>query len=477
MLSRLELCLQVVYQTIYINFLNERSWIGRSFKLDFIRFLCYYICMFVDTAKIFVQAGRGGNGAVSFRRELYIEKGGPDGGDGGRGGDVIFRATKDLNTLLNFRYKPELKAKNGESGSKRNKTGKSGEPLIVKVPVGTIVKRDNEVLADLKFDGEEAVIARGGDGGFGNAHFKSSVRQTPRVAELGEAGESFEADLELKLLADVGLVGFPNAGKSTFLSVVSNARPEIANYAFTTLTPNLGVAEIDGSNLLIADIPGLIEGASEGKGLGDAFLRHVERTSVLLHLIDVYEEKPDEQYRIIREELKKYQPELLNRPEIIALTKTEGMDTEIIDFQISKLRKVAGDSQIFAISSSAHQGLKEVLRALRKQVEDFRSLQNEAEDNEGDEDITIISLSKEDINKAWFVEFNEEEGVYEVFGDKIEKFARRTNFMNIHGVNRLRDILRKMGIEHELRRMGAENSSIISISGNQFELVDSNWED
>ena len=432
--------------------------------------------MFVDTAKIFVQAGRGGNGAVSFRRELYIEKGGPDGG-GGRGGDVIFRATKDLNTLLNFRYKPELKAKNGESGSKRNKTGKSGEPLIVKVPVGTIVKRDNEVLADLKFDGEEVIIARGGDGGFGNAHFKSSVRQTPRVAELGEAGESFEADLELKLLADVGLVGFPNAGKSTFLSVVSNARPEIANYAFTTLTPNLGVAEIDGSNLLIADIPGLIEGASEGKGLGDAFLRHVERTSVLLHLIDVYEEEPDEQYRIIREELKKYQPELLNRPEIIALTKTEGMDTEIIDFQISKLRKVAGDSQIFAISSSAHQGLKEVLRALRKQVEDFRSLQNEAEDNEEDEDITIISLSKEDINKAWFVEFNEEEGVYEVFGDKIEKFARRTNFMNIHGVNRLRDILRKMGIEHELRRMGAENSSIISISGNQFELVDSNWED
>ena len=477
MLSRLELCLQVVYQTIYINFLNERSWIGRSFKLDFIRFLCYYICMFVDTAKIFVQAGRGGNGAVSFRRELYIEKGGPDGGDGGRGGDVIFRATKDLNTLLNFRYKPELKAKNGESGSKRNKTGKSGEPLIVKVPVGTVVKRDNEVLADLKFDGEDAVIARGGDGGFGNAHFKSSVRQTPRVAELGEAGETFEADLELKLLADVGLVGFPNAGKSTFLSVVSNARPEIANYAFTTLTPNLGVAEIDGSNLLIADIPGLIEGASEGKGLGDAFLRHVERTSVLLHLIDVYEEKPDEQYRIIREELKKYQPELLNRPEIIALTKTEGMDTEIIDFQISKLRKVAGDSQIFAISSSAHQGLKEVLRALRKQVEDFRSLQNEAEDNEEDEGIAIISLSKEDINKAWFVEFNEEEGVYEVFGDKIEKFARRTNFMNIHGVNRLRDILRKMGIEHELRRMGAENSSIISISGNQFELVDSNWED
>jgi obg family GTPase cgtA len=434
--------------------------------------------MFVDTAKIFVQAGRGGNGAVSFRRELYIEKGGPDGGDGGKGGNVIFRATKDLNTLLNFRYKPEIKAKNGENGSKRNKTGKSGEDLIVKVPVGTLVKRDREILADLKFDGEEAIIARGGDGGFGNAHFKSSVRQTPRVAELGEAGETFEADLELKLLADVGLVGFPNAGKSTFLSVVSNARPEIANYAFTTLTPNLGVTEIDGFNLLIADIPGLIEGASEGKGLGDAFLRHVERTSVLLHLIDIYEENPDEQYRIIREELKKYQPDLLDRPEIVALTKAEGMDAEMIDFQISKLRKVANSSQIFVISSSAHQGLKEVLRALRKQVEDFRNSQSEIDANEEEnEDIAVISLSQDEINKAWTVNFNEEENIFEVYGEKIEKFARRTNFMNVHGVNRLRDILRKMGIEHELRRMGVENSSIISIAGNQFELVDSNWED
>ena len=433
--------------------------------------------MFVDTAKIFIQAGRGGNGAVSFRRELYIEKGGPDGGDGGRGGDVIFRATKDLNTLLNFRYKPELKAKNGESGSKRNKTGKSGEPLIVKVPVGTLVKRSGEILADLKFDGEEAVVARGGDGGFGNAHFKSSIRQTPRVAELGENGETFEADLELKLLADVGLVGFPNAGKSTFLSVVSNARPEIANYAFTTLTPNLGVAEIDGSNLLIADIPGLIEGASEGKGLGDAFLRHVERTSVLLHLIDVYEENPGEKYQIIREELKKYQPELLGRPEIIALTKTEGMDSEIIKYQVSKIQEKAGDVQVFAISSSAHLGVKDVLRALRKEVEEFRKFEEESVENESEEDIAIISLSQDEISKAWQVEFNEEEKIFKVSGEKIDKFARRTNFMNIHGVNRLRDILRKMGIEHELRRMGAENSSIISISGNQFELVDSNWED
>ena len=435
--------------------------------------------MFVDTAKVFIQAGRGGNGAVSFRRELYIEKGGPDGGDGGRGGDVIFRATKDLNTLLNFRYKPELKAKNGENGSKRNKTGKSGEDLIVKVPVGTIVKKDGEILADLDFDGEESVIARGGDGGFGNAHFKSSVRQTPRVAELGEMGETFEADLELKLLADVGLVGFPNAGKSTFLSVVSNARPEIANYAFTTLTPNLGVAEIDGYNLLIADIPGLIEGASEGKGLGDAFLRHVERTAVLLHLIDIYEENPAEQYQIIRAELEKYQPELIERPEIVALTKSEGMDSELIDFQIENLRKVAPEAEIFAISSSAHQGLKEVLRALRKKVEEKRAedLAKAEEESPEDEDLAVISLSEEEISKSWWVEFDEEEHIFMVRGEKIEKFARRTNFANIHGVNRLRDILRKMGIERELRSQGAQNSSVISIAGNEFELVDSSWEE
>ncbi len=244
--------------------------------------------MFVDTAKVTIQAGRGGNGAVSFRHEIYVDKGGPDGGDGGKGGDIIFRATKSLNTLVDFRFKPELKATPGRNGAKQKRAGRSGEPLFVSVPIGTLVKRDGIAIADLTEDNQEVVIARGGDGGFGNAHFKSSVRQAPKIAELGEQGDQFNAELELKLLADVGLVGFPNAGKSTFLSVVSNARPEIADYAFTTLTPNLGVADIDDGSLLIADIPGLIEGASQGKGLGDAFLRHVERTSVLLHLIDAY---------------------------------------------------------------------------------------------------------------------------------------------------------------------------------------------
>lgn len=433
--------------------------------------------MFVDTAKVFIQAGKGGNGAVSFRRELYIEKGGPDGGDGGRGGNVIFKATKDLNTLLNFRYKPELKAKNGENGSKRNKTGKTGENLIVKVPVGTLVKKEGIVLADLDIDGKEVIIANGGDGGFGNAHFKSGVRQTPRVAELGEAGETFEADLELKLLADIGLVGFPNAGKSTFLSVVSNARPEIANYAFTTLTPNLGVTSIDDSNLLIADIPGLIEGASEGKGLGDAFLRHVERTSVLLHLIDIYEEDPAKQYQIIREELAKYQPELLDRPELIALTKSEGIDEELKSYQVEKIKQVAPNSQIFVISSVAHQGLKELLRALKIEVDNYRLQSKKEEENNDEADLPIITLSQAEVENSWYVDYLEEEGVYIVKGKKIEKFARRTNFNNIHGVNRLRDIMRKMGIEQEIRRMGGVNESIIEIENNRFELVDSSWED
>ena len=433
--------------------------------------------MFVDTAKVFIQAGKGGNGAVSFRRELYIEKGGPDGGDGGRGGNVIFKATKELNTLLNFRYKPELKAKNGENGSKRNKTGKTGENLIVKVPVGTLVKKEGIVLADLDIDGKEVIIANGGDGGFGNAHFKSSVRQTPRVAELGETGETFEADLELKLLADIGLVGFPNAGKSTFLSVVSNARPEIANYAFTTLAPNLGVTSIDDSNLLIADIPGLIEGASEGKGLGDAFLRHVERTSVLLHLIDIYEEDPAKQYQIIREELAKYQPELLDRPELIALTKSEGIDEELKSYQVEKIKQVAPNSQIFVISSVAHQGLKELLRALKIEVDNYRLQSKKEEENNDEADLPIITLSQAEVENSWYVDYLEEEGVYIVKGKKIEKFARRTNFNNIHGVNRLRDIMRKMGIEQEIRRMGGVNESIIEIENNRFELVDSSWED
>lgn len=433
--------------------------------------------MFVDTAKVVIQAGKGGDGAVSFRHEIYVEKGGPDGGDGGKGGDVIFVATENLNTLIDFRYKPELKAKPGQNGAKRDRHGRSGEALYVKVPIGTVVRRDGSVIADLTDDGQEVIIAKGGDGGFGNAHFKSSVRQTPRMAEKGEFGETFEAELELKLLADVGLVGFPNAGKSTFLSVVSNARPEIADYAFTTLTPNLGVADIDDGSLLIADIPGLIEGASEGKGLGDAFLRHVERTAVLLHLIDVYSNDIADAYQTIRKELASYNVELSNRPEVIALTKIEGLDQDIIQMQIDAVKAVAGDAEVFAISASAHQGLTEVLRTLRSKVIAARKLaiENETDENENLDGYETITLNAAQVAEGWKVEELKDEAgetYYLVTGDKIEKFARRTDFSNFEGVNRLRDIMKKMGIAHELRRKGAEGESIIRIGDVDFTLLE-----
>lgn len=427
--------------------------------------------MFVDIATVRVKAGKGGDGAVSFRHEKYVDKGGPDGGDGGRGGDVVFRATKDLNTLLNFRYKPELTAESGQAGSKRNKRGRSGEPLLVKVPVGTLVTRGGELVVDLAEDGQEAVVAKGGDGGFGNAHFKSSTRQAPRMAELGEAGEEFEAELELKLLADVGLVGFPNAGKSTFLSVVSNAKPEIANYEFTTLTPNLGVADIDDGSILIADIPGLIEGASEGKGLGDQFLRHIERTAVLLHMIDAYSDDPAQKYQAIRHELEKYSHELALRPEVVALTKCDGLDQEIIAMQATAIQNVAPEAQVVALSSQSGEGVKDLLRLLRQEVVAYRTAQAEQSSEEVEtEGLPVISLGDEQSDDVWAVQ-PEDEG-FRVTGDKIEKFARRTNFDQFEGINRLRDIMRKLGITHELIRQGAESDSVIYIGESEFTLLE-----
>ena len=417
--------------------------------------------MFVDTAKVTVQAGKGGDGAVSFRHEIYIDKGGPDGGDGGRGGDIVFFATEQLNTLLGFRYQPKLAAKPGKSGDKRQMAGRGGEPLVVKVPVGTLVRRDGEVIADLVTPGQEVIIAKGGDGGFGNAHFKSSVRQAPRIAELGEMGDAFEAELELKLLADVGLIGFPNAGKSTFLSVVTNARPEIADYAFTTLTPNLGMATIDDGQLLIADIPGLIEGASEGKGLGDKFLRHVERTAVLLHLIDIYSDDIANRYTAIRHELETYSPELIKRPEIVALTKCEGFDKDMINMQLDSLKKVLPkDVTVYTISAAAHTGLPELLRDLRRRVVAAREVVEEAEEAAG---APVITLGPEALSEHWEVEYDKEDEIYHVRGEKIEKFARRTNYDAYETVNRLRDIMRRLGISHELSRMGATGDSMIQI--------------
>jgi GTP-binding protein len=414
--------------------------------------------MFIDSALVSIVAGKGGNGKVSLRHEKFIEKGGPDGGDGGDGGDVIFRADKNANTLVNFRYKHELKAEDGEVGGKRRMHGRAGKNTVVAVPVGTMVYRDDMLIVDLVEDGQEAVVAKGGRGGFGNAHFKSSTRQTPRVAELGEKGEAFEAKLELKLLADVGLIGFPNAGKSTLLSVVTNARPEIGDYAFTTLTPNLGVADIDDTSLLLADIPGLIEGASEGKGLGDAFLKHVERTAVLLHLIDSYSENVVADYYSIRKELGAYSDELVSRREVIALTKIEGQEPKIIQKKQKALEKETGQ-QVFVISAAAHLNLQELLRKLASEVAAVRADQAAFEPDEEEGMIPTISLGTRERDSAWHV--REEEGRYVVTGEKIERFAARTDFTNVHSKNRMRDIMKKLGITHEIIRAGAKDDDIV----------------
>ncbi|PLS80965.1 GTPase ObgE, partial [Candidatus Saccharibacteria bacterium] len=359
--------------------------------------------MFVDKVTVAIQAGNGGDGAVSFRHEKYVDKGGPDGGDGGRGGHVILQADENINTLVNFRYKQELKAEDGQRGGKRRMHGRNGADFIIKVPVGTVAMKEGTLVADMLHHGDKIVIAKGGDGGFGNAHFKSSTRQAPRVAELGEQGDAFELVLELRLLADVGLVGFPNAGKSTFLSVVSNAKPEIADYPFTTLTPNLGVADVNNTSLLIADIPGLIEGASEGKGLGDAFLRHVERTAVLLHLIDVYEEDVVTAYKTITNELAAHSDTLATRPRIVALTKIEGLDDELINDQKQKLVSIVPEgTEVVAISSAARTGILELLRKTASLVKAVREAEAAVTEEE-DEGIPVIGLTTDQHADAWKV--------------------------------------------------------------------------
>lgn len=418
---------------------------------------------FVDKASVLVAAGDGGNGIVSWRHEKYVDKGGPDGGDGGNGGDIVFVASNSQNTLANFRFQRELKAQPGQAGGKTRKHGRNGADLEVPVPVGTLVINEaGAIVADLIEDGQRAIIAHGGRGGFGNAHFISSVRQAPKIAEKGEGGEQLQATLELKMIADVGLIGLPNAGKSTFLSVVSNATPEIANYPFTTLKPNLGVADIDKhSSLLIADIPGLIEGAAEGKGLGDEFLRHVERTAVLLHLIDAYQEDVVDTYKTIQKELGAYKIDLSGRPQIVALTKIEGLDQDIINDQLEKLRTVVPEqTKVIAISSQTRQGVTELLRDMHAIAQAERERQAAEIEQKGTVNgIPVIRLQDEQL--AWKVEKRQK--YFLVTGHKIEKFAARTDFENEEGVRRLRDIMKKMGIMHELVRQGIDSEDRILI--------------
>lgn len=409
--------------------------------------------MFVDKVQVGIAAGKGGDGAVSFRHEKFVDRGGPDGGDGGDGGDVALVASRNQNTLANFRFQKSLRAEDGLNGSKQRKHGKSGADLEVPVPVGTVVIDEHGgELADLSRDGDRAVIAYGGKGGFGNAHFVSSTRQAPRVAEKGEVGESFQVTLELRMIADVGLVGLPNAGKSTFLSIVSNAKPEIADYPFTTLTPNLGVVDIDeDTSLLFADIPGLIEGASRGKGLGDEFLRHIERTKVLVHLIDAYNDSVKDAYLTVQKELKSYKTDLTNRPQIVVLTKIEGLDEDMIEDRMEELRPLLPkDAPLMAISALNKQRIKPLLYEIKDQVNKARERQV-TEQNQNDE-IPIYKIDPEQL--PWRV-IKRNDG-FLVRGRKIERFAARTDFGNEEGVRRLRDIMKKMGIMREIERQGVQ---------------------
>ena len=341
---------------------------------------------FLDSAKVFVRAGDGGNGCVSFRREKFVEFGGPNGGDGGRGGDVILECVANLNTLLDFRYQQHYKAKKGGNGMGANRTGAKGADVVLKVPPGTQILDDagETLIADLTEPGTRIVLLHGGNGGFGNAHFKTSTNQAPRRANPGQTGEEMYIWLRLKLIGDAGIVGLPNAGKSTFLSTVSRAKPKIADYPFTTLHPNLGVVRFGGLDFVLADIPGLIEGAHEGAGIGDRFLGHVERTAVLLHLVDATAEDPVEAYRIVRSEMEAYGAGLADKPEVLALSKVDAVDADDLDEKAHALEEVAGLKPLF-ISAVTGKGVPEVLAALAREVEAMRAEEYRASVPQADE--------------------------------------------------------------------------------------------
>ncbi len=422
--------------------------------------------MFVDKVQVEVKAGDGGDGIVSFRHEKFIDKGGPDGGDGGRGGNVIFEASRNQNTLAAFRYQKRVEASPGKPGGKRKMHGRSGQDLVIQLPVGTVVtEASGEVIADLTEDAIQTVIARGGQGGFGNAHFVSSTRQAPRIGEKGEKGEQRSLILELKMIADVGLVGLPNAGKSTLLAAISNARPEIANYPFTTIRPNLGMVDVDEqTSLLFADIPGLIEGAAEGKGLGDDFLRHVERTKVLIHLLDIYQNDIASAYQTIQKELKAYKVDLSKRPQLVVLNKIDGLDEDIVADKTAELKTVLPKrTRVFAVSAQSRAGVRELLFAVKNLVIKQRK-QEKAKEKDSEPSVPVLRLQNDE---AWSVARHDR--VFVVTGRKIERFAARTDFTSFHAVQRLRDIMKKMGIMHELTRQGIEPGQKIKIGSNNLE--------
>ena len=421
--------------------------------------------MFTDYAKITIKSGNGGDGAVTFRREKYVAAGGPDGGDGGRGGNIYFRVNPNSNTLIDFRFTKKFKAQNGENGSGSNKYGKAGEDLYIDVPIGTIIKdsQTGKVVADLSQEGQIELILKGGKGGKGNSHFATSTRQVPRFAQAGEEGEEKEVILELKLLADVGLLGFPNVGKSTFLASVTEAKPKIANYHFTTIEPNLGVVKTkSGESFVIADIPGIIEGASEGVGLGIQFLRHVERTRLLLHVIDVSGiegRNPVEDFYTINEELKKYSEKLSKRKQIIVANKIDIMQNEEGLKELEALAKKE-NIEIFKISGATGEG---VTALLNRVTEVLKTLPKE-ELVENDE--RVIYTLEEDKDEF---SIRKEGNVFVIGGKAINRLMGRINIDDNESMYYFQKNLKSMGIEDELKKQGIQEGDLVKVLNWTFE--------
>lgn len=421
---------------------------------------------FIDRVKIYVQAGTGGNGTVAFRREAHVPKGGPSGGDGGRGGSVIFDATNSLSTLLDLRYYREYKAQNGEKGHAKKMHGADADDLVIRVPVGTCVYDDDtgNIIADLTKDGQRAVIAKGGRGGRGNARFASSRNPAPKICENGEPGEKFNLRVELKLLADVGLVGFPSVGKSTLLSVVSKARPQIADYHFTTIVPNLGVVQVkDGRSFVMADLPGLIEGASQGKGLGHQFLRHIERCRVIVHIIDMSGSEgrdPYEDYVTINKELGEYEYRLLERPQIIVANKMDGDEAEE---NLKKFKEKLGDQKVLPIIAPIHEGIDAVLYAVADALETAPDFFNQEEEQE-----SVLYTYKEE--EKPFTIHNKGNGVWEVTGKKVERLVQMASFTTDDGFQRFALQIRNMGIDDALREAGCEDGDTVRLYDFEFEF-------
>lgn len=419
---------------------------------------------FIDVARIVAKAGSGGDGCLSFRREKYIEFGGPHGGDGGNGGDIILLADANLSTLMDLNRNPHLRAEDGSNGKSWNKTGASAPPLVVRVPTGTVVYKENVPIADLVQVGDQIVIAKGGRGGYGNLHFKTHSNTAPRIAEKGQPGEENEIHLELKLIADIGLVGFPNAGKSSLLARVSNARPKVAAYPFTTLSPHLGLVQHKGKSFVMADIPGLIEGAHSGKGLGGDFLRHIDRTRLLIHLIDPLgygKFDPLSGIKIIEAELKAFSVSLSSKPRLLAVTK---MDLPEGPEVLKKVQARYRGRKIYGISSATGEGISELLDVL---IQELAKIPREAPDLE-----PLVPRIRSERVEPGFRVARESSGVFLVTGKNIERIAVMSNMGQPESVERFQRLMKRIGVEKSLKRLGIQEGDMVKIGAVQLEWAD-----